>query len=110
MKERPSRTQARAANMEPVHTDNWNNVVEFGNNYIQYRSRVLDYGAVNTFCVKNKRLLINFYAQNAHLPTMCVIFKSKEDAEAALASLKDHMFFNTNDESILNRLRRLLGI
>lgn len=96
--------------MSSSYVDNWNNPVVFGENFIEYRNRILDYGAINTFCVKNKRLLINFYKQNTNLPTMCIIFTDKEKAETALAELKYAMFYTSNQEPLLTRLRALLGI
>ena len=82
----------------------------FGDNYILYRNRIIDHRAINTFCVKNKRLLINFYKQNNDFPTMCIIFENKEKAEQAFKELKYAMYYTTNQESLLTRLRNVLGI
>lgn len=69
-------------------TDMWGNDVEVTNKYISYRNRLIDIHLIQTFQVKGKRLLMNTFKQNCAVPTMCIFFSSKEDADAAYNELK----------------------
>jgi hypothetical protein len=90
--------------------DAWHYDIEFGDNYIQYRNRVLDYGSIDMFYVKNKRLVINQFKQNEGRPTMMIIFSDKADAMLAFTALKYHMYSRPEEVSCLTRLRRWIGI
>lgn len=68
--------------------DTWGNEVEVTNDYISHRNRLVDMASVKTVQVKNKRLLINNFSQNACYPTMCIFFEDKEKAQEAFSVVK----------------------
>ena len=74
--------------MPTVH-DIWGNDVEITNDYISHRNRLIDVHLIHTFHTKGKRLLVNTFKQNEHVPTMCIFFESKETAEQAYQVMKE---------------------
>ena len=68
--------------------DTWGNEVEVTRDYISYRNRLVDMASVKTVQVKNKRMMINNFYQNACYPTMCIFFTDKEKAEEAFSVVK----------------------
>jgi hypothetical protein len=69
-------------------TDIWGNTFEVTPSYVAHRNRLIDVHLIHTFQTKGKRLLINTFKQNEHVPTMCVFFENKEKAEEAYESMK----------------------
>ena len=67
-------------------------------NYIRYRDRILDYTSISVFQVKQKKLLINNFHQNTTLPTMCIHFKTKEEALEVLDTLAD--MYSAEEKSV----------
>lgn len=97
--------------MTDIHVDSHGDEVEIHSNFIQYRDRILTYDNIDTFCVKNKRLLINHYKQNLNQPTMCIIFETKQDAIVAFRDLRTNMFYRPVEESSCwNRWSKWLGL
>jgi hypothetical protein len=74
--------------MSIVH-DIWGNDVEITQSYVCHRNRLIDIHLIHTFQTKGKRLLINTFKQNEHVPTMCIFFDSKEKAEEAYQVMKE---------------------
>jgi hypothetical protein len=72
----------------PIVYDIWGNDVEITKAYVSHRNRLIDVRAIHTFQTKGKRLLINTFKQNEHVPTMCIFFDSKETAEDAYDVMK----------------------
>lgn len=73
----------------PIVNDIWGNNVEITSSYVAHRSRLIDVHLIGTFQTKGRRLLINTFKQNEHVPTMCIFFDSKEKAEEAYQVMKE---------------------
>ena len=73
----------------PILNDIWGNNVEITPSYVAHRSRLIDVHLIHTFQTKGKRLLINTFKQNEHVPTMCIFFENKEKAEEAYQVMKE---------------------
>lgn len=72
----------------PIVTDLWNNTFEVTPSYVAHRTRLIDVHLIHTFQAKGKRLLINTFKQNEHVPTMCIFFENKEKAQDAYEMMK----------------------
>lgn len=60
--------------------DRYGDDVTVNANYILYRNRSIDMESMMEIRVKARSLLINSFKQNTTRPTMCIHFKTKEDA------------------------------
>ena len=76
----------------PSVLDLWNNTFEVAPSYVAHRNRLIDVHLIHTFQAKGKRLLINTFKQNEHVPTMCVFFENKEKAQEAYEMMKDFYY------------------
>jgi hypothetical protein len=76
--------------------DMWGNDVEITQSYVSHRNRLVDVNLIHTFHAKGKKLLINTYKQNDHVPTMCIFFENKEMAEEAYQVMKNTYYGETN--------------
>ena len=77
--------------------DAYGSEVIITSDFIRYRERVIDFRAIAVFQVKQRKLLINNFHQNTSLPTMCIYFKTKEEALSALDILTDS-YYDEQDE------------
>jgi hypothetical protein len=73
-------------------TDIWGNDVEITSSYVSHRNRLIDIHLVHTFHAKGRKLLINTFKQNDHVPTMCIFFDNKEKAEEAYQVMKEFYY------------------
>jgi hypothetical protein len=73
----------------PILYDLWENPVEITQSYVSHRNRLIDIHLVHTFHAKGRKLLINTFKQNDHVPTMCIFFDNKEKAEEAYETMKE---------------------
>lgn len=73
----------------PIVNDIWGNNVEITPSFVSHRNRLIDVHLIHTFQCKGKRLLINTFKQNEHVPTMCIFFDNKEKAEEAYQLMKE---------------------
>ena len=73
----------------PSVSDLWGNTLEVTPSYVAHRSRLIDVHLIHTFQTKGKRLLINTFKQNEHVPTMCIFFENKEKAQQAYDMMKE---------------------
>lgn len=78
--------------MSTVFFDICENPLYISREYVQHRERILTRQTIQTFRVKNRRVLINHYNRNEDGPTMCIMFQTKEDAQAAFNELREMMF------------------
>lgn len=69
--------------------DMWGNDVVITPSYVAHRSRLIDVHLIHTFHAKGKKLLVNTYKQNQHVPTMCIFFDNKEKAEEAYQAMRE---------------------
>jgi hypothetical protein len=67
--------------------DAFGTFLEINPQFICYRNRVIDVHAISTYQTKSRKVTINTFKQNLSLPTMCVWFKTGEDAKNAVATL-----------------------
>lgn len=99
--------------MSTVFFDIWQNPVYVSGEYVQHRERILAKSAISTFRVKNRRVLINHYNHNDEGPTMCIMFETKEDAQAMFNGLRETMFDHSEkmpEVRCLSRLTRWLNL
>jgi hypothetical protein len=83
-----------------ILTDIWGNNVEVTPSYVAHRNRLIDVHLIHTFQTKGKRLLINTFKQNEHVPTMCIFFESKEKAEEAYQVMKE-IYYPTEQKALI---------
>ena len=88
--------------------DFWNYTFEITPTYVAHRNRLIPADSIQSVHIKGKRLLINTFKQNNTLPTMCVFFKSKEEVEGALQTVKSSLYGNTSDAIVSKNLDNLL--
>jgi hypothetical protein len=69
--------------------DMWGNDVVMTPSYVAHRNRLIDVHLIHTFHAKGKKLLVNTYKQNQHVPTMCIFFDNKEKAEEAYQAMRE---------------------
>jgi len=84
-------------------TDIWGNTFEVTPSYVAHRNRLIDVHLIHTFQTKGKRLLINTFKQNEHVPTMCVFFDNKEKAEEAYESMKQ-VYYGVSPKSLVQQV------
>jgi hypothetical protein len=84
----------------PIVYDIWNNEVEMTPSYVAHRNRLIDVHLIHTFQTKGKRLLINTFKQNSVVPTMCIFFPSKENAEEAYRVMKQ-VYYPTEQKALV---------
>ena len=85
----------------PIVHDIWGNDVEITGAYVSHRNRLIDVHLIHTFQTKGKRLLINTFKQNEHIPTMCIFFESKENAEQAYQVMKEVYYGDSKSSKAL---------
>ena len=93
----------------PMLNDLWNYTFEITPTYVAHRNRLITTDSIQTVHIKGKRLLINTFKQNQTLPTMCVFFKSKEEVEEALQTVKSSLYGNMS-EAIIPKNQQELAI
>ena len=86
----------------PTVNDIWGNNVEITPSYVAHRNRLIDVHLIHTFQTKGKRLLINTFKQNEHVPTMCIFFDNKEKAEEAYQMMKD-VYYPAEQKAIITQ-------
>ena len=64
--------------------DAYGGVMHVAPKFLRYRNRIINTSDVRTAHVKGRRVLINHFKSNMNVPTMCVHFADKNDAENAL--------------------------
>ncbi len=84
-------------------TDIWGNTFEVTPSYVAHRNRLIDVHLIHTFQTKGKRLLINTFKQNEHVPTMCVFFDNKEKAEEAYESMKQ-VYYGVSPKTLVQQV------
>ena len=84
----------------PSLTDLWGNTVEVTPSYVSHRNRLIDVNLIHTFQTKGKRLLVNTFKQNEHVPTMCIFFDNKEKAEEAYQMMKQ-VYYPTEQKALV---------
>jgi hypothetical protein len=67
--------------------DAFGTFLEINPQFVSYRNRVIDVSAISTYQTKNRKMTLNTFKQNNNLPTMCVWFKSVDDAKNAVATM-----------------------
>ena len=67
--------------------DAYGTYLEINPQYVMYRKRLIDMSSIATFQTKSRKVTINTFKQNQHLPTMCIWFKDVTAAKAAVATL-----------------------
>lgn len=72
----------------PCLTDLWGNTLEVTPSFVAHRNRLIDVHLIHTFHAKGRKLLINTFKQNDHIPTMCIFFDNKEKAQEAYEVMK----------------------
>ncbi len=67
--------------------DAFGTFLEINPQFISYRNRVIDVHAISTYQTKSRKVTLNTFKQNMSLPTMCVWFKTVDDAKNAVATM-----------------------
>lgn len=67
--------------------DAFGTFLEINPQFVSYRNRVIDVSAISTYQTKNRKMTLNTFKQNTCLPTMCVWFKTVDDAKNAVATM-----------------------
>ena len=86
----------------PILHDLWENPVEITPSYVSHRNRLIDVNLVHTFHAKGRKLLINTFKQNDHVPTMCIFFETKEKAEEAYQVMKG-VYYGTTQTQLVSK-------
>jgi hypothetical protein len=82
-----------------THTCAYGDDIIFSPTFIRYRNRLLDFRCVTEVKVKGRKLFINSYKQNKEFPTLCIHFKTTEDAKVVLDDLIDTWYYPPMEET-----------
>ena len=67
--------------------DAFGTFVEINPQFLCYRNRVIDVSSISTYQTKSRKVTVNTFKQNSSLPTMCIWFKTTDEAKSALATM-----------------------